>query len=203
MRRRAGILLVGLAFLVGANWAEAQFKKPKLGEKKKEEPAAEKSTPAGGATSSATMKAVTWKDNGIACEVPDNWEESTLDRDFASFMLSGTSEGAGLTANISRMGKDFPAEQSLKAYRDSGKKEKDEGKLAEAGDFNIGGVQGVLQVEAAKEASDDIRRLTWIGYQKRDGWNMVTIHLSSHSGAFPKHEETFRKILGTFKIETK
>ena len=119
-----------------------------------------------------------------------------------SFMLMPATDGAGLTGTISRMGKDFPAAASLKATGDDAAKKKQNGEFVSYEDMTLGKVKGVMYVEAAKAAPDDVRRLTWIGFQKRNGWNQVILHLSAKSGAFADHEATFRKVLATFKIES-
>ena len=180
----------------------AQF--PKIKKPKEEKPAP---APAGSketkssapATSSDTLKKITWADNGITFEVPDNWEQSSLDKDNAFFNLPNNPEGVNLSMVISRLGKDFPADQSLKAYRDAATKGKSDGTIASWQDQNLGAAKGLTQLEAAK--GDDICRLTWIGFQNRGGWNMITLHFSTKGSAMSKHEATFRKVLGTFKVE--
>ncbi len=203
MKARLIALLVALVFAGAALTASAQF--PKIKKPKEEKPAAEpaesKETTksSSSATSSDTLKKVAWADNGISFEVPDNWEQSSLDKDNASFHLPDNPDGVNLSMNISRLGKDFPADQSLKAYRDGAAKEKSEGKLAKWEDQNIGSAKGLNQLEAAQ--GDDICRLSWIGFQNRGGWNMIIVHFSTKGSAMSNHEATFRKVLGTFKVE--
>jgi hypothetical protein len=204
MKTRLLTCFVAVSFaLVFSLGAAAQF--PKIKKPKEEKPAPapteskEEAKPAASAASSDTLKKVTWADNGISFEVPDNWEQSSLDNDNASFSLPNNPDGVNFSANISRLGKDFPADQSLKAYRDGAAKEKGEGKLASWADQNIGAAKGLNQLEAAK--GDDICRLTWIGFQNRGGWNMIIVHFSTKGSAMSKHEATFRKVLGTFKVE--
>ena len=206
MKTRLVSLLVALVFAGAALSASAQFpkiKKPKE-EKPAEQPAESKETKSspeasGPATSSDTLKKVTWADNGISFEVPSNWEQTTLEKDIASFFLPNSTDNIGASMTISRLGKDFPADQSLKAYQDSAAKQKSEGTLAKWENQNIGAAKGLNQLEAAE--GDDICRLTWIGYQNRGGWNMVTVLFSSKASGMSNHEATFRKVLGTFKIE--
>ena len=196
-------LLVAVCFVLTLTLsAAAQFPKIKKPKEEKPAPAPAESTeakPAASATSSDTLKKVTWADNGISFEVPDNWEQSSLDKDTASFFLPNSPDNAGLTMTISHLGKDFPADKSLQAYRDSAAKEKSEGKLASWADQNIGAAKGLNMLEAA--TGDDICRLTWLGYQSRGGWNMVTVIFSSKASGMQNHEATFRKVLGTFKVE--
>ncbi len=202
MKTRLLTLLVVLSFAAAALTASAQF--PKIKKPKEEKPApapaeSKETKSTSSATSSDTLKKVTWADNGISFEVPDNWEQTSLDNDFGSFHLSNNPDGVGLSLTISRLGKDFPADASLKAYRDAAEKGKGEGTYASWGDQNIGSAKGLWQLEAAK--GDDICRLTWLGYQNRGGWNMVTVLFSSKGAAMSQHEPTFRKVLGTFKVE--
>ena len=203
MKTRLLSLAVTLIFaLIVSLSGAAQF--PKIKKPKEEKPAtppaeSTEAKPAASATSSDTLKKVTWEDNGITFEVPDNWEQSSLDKDNAMFSLPNHPDGVNLSGTISRLGKDFPADQSLKAYRDGAAKDKSEGKLASWQDQNIGAAQGLTQLEAAK--GDDICRLTWIGFQNRGGWNMIIVHFSTKGSAMSKHEPTFRKVLGTFKVE--
>ncbi len=204
MKTRLMSLLVAVSFaLVFSLGAAAQF--PKIKKPKEEKPAPapteskEEAKPAASAASSDTLKKVTWADNGISFEVPDNWEQSSLDKDTASFFLPNSPDGAGMTMVVSRLGKDFPADKSLQAYRDSAAKGKSDGSLASWADQNIGAAKGLNQLEAAK--GDDICRLTWIGYQNRGGWNMVTVIFSSSGSGMKNHEATFRKVLDTFKVE--
>ncbi|MGH9811933.1 MAG: hypothetical protein ACRD4T_02250 [Candidatus Acidiferrales bacterium] len=203
MKTRLLSLLVALVFAGAALAASAQFpkiKKPKVEEKPAEQPAESKETKSSApATSSDTLKQVTWADNGISFEVPSNWEQTTLEKDIASFFLPNSADNIGVSMTISRLGKDFPADQSLKAYQDSAAKQKSEGTLAKWENQNIGAAKGLNQLEAAK--GDDICRLTWIGYQNRGGWNMVTVIFSSKASGMSNHEATFRKVLGTFKVE--
>lgn len=203
MRTRFISLFVALGLLCVPLSGTAQFPKIK---KKEDKPAATTTTTetketksSSSATSSETLKKVTWADNGITFEVPDNWEQSSLDKDFASFSLPDNPDGVSVSMNISRLGKDFPADQSLKAYRDAAAKDKSEGTLASWQDQNIGAAKGLTQLEATK--GDDICRLTWLGYQNRGGWNMVTVIFSTKGSAMSNHEATFRKVLGTFKVE--
>jgi hypothetical protein len=202
MKTRLLTLLVVLAFAAAAMTASAQFpkiKKPKE-EKPAEQPAESKPAKSGSsATSSDTMKKVTWADNGITFEVPDNWEQGSLDKDNASFHLPDNPDGVNLSMNISRMGADFPADASLKAYRDAAAKEKSEGKLAKWEDQNLGSAKGLNQLEAAQ--GDDLCRLSWIGFQNRGGWNMIIVHFSTKGSAMGNHEATFRKVLASFKVE--
>jgi len=203
MKTRLVYLLVALVLAGSALSAAAQF--PKIKKPKEEKPAAEPTEskePAkssSSATSSDTLKKVTWADNGIGFEVPDNWEQSSLDKDSASFFLPNSPDNAGVTMMISRLGKDFPADKSLQAYRDAAAKDKSDGTLASWENQNIGAAKGLNQLEAAK--GDDICRLTWLGYQNSGGWNMVTVIFSSKASGMSNHEATFRKVLGTFKIE--
>jgi len=201
MKTRLIALLVALTFGGAALTAAAQF--PKIKKPKEEKPAAttesKETKSTSSATSSETLKKVTWADNGISFEVPDNWEQTTLEKDFASFSLPNSPDGVNASMNISRLGADFPADQSLKAYRDGAEKGKGEGTYASWGDQNIGAAKGLWQLEAAK--GDDICRLTWLGYQNRGGWNMVTVIFSAKGSAMSTHEATFRKVLGTFKVE--
>lgn len=202
MKTRLVTLLVALVFAAAALSAAAQF--PKIKKPKEEKPAAQpaeskETKPASSATSSDTLKKVTWADNGISFEVPDNWEQSSLDKDFAGFHLPDSPDGVNVSMNISRLGKDFPADQSLKAYQDAAAKGKSDGTLAKWENQNIGAAKGLWQIEAAK--GDDICRFTWLGYQNRGGWNMVTVIFSSKASAMSNHEATFHKVLGTFKIE--
>lgn len=202
MKTRLLCVVVALVFAGAALSASAQFpkiKKPKE-EKPAEQPAESKETKSSSsATSSDTLKKVTWADNGISFEVPDNWEQTTLEKDVASFFLPNSPDNIGASMTISRLGKDFPADQSLKAYQDAAAKEKSEGTLAKWENQNLGAAKGLNQLEAAQ--GDDICRLTWIGYQNRGGWNMVTVVFSSKASGMSNHEATFRKVLGTFKIE--
>ncbi len=203
MKARLIALLVALVFAGAAVTASAQF--PKIKKPKEEKPAAEpaesKETTksSSSATSSDTLKKVAWADNGISFEVPDNWEQGSLDKDTASFHLPDSPDGVNLSMNISRLGKDFPADQSLKAYRDGAAKEKSEGKLAKWEDQNIGSAKGLNQLEAAK--GDDLCRLSWIGFQNRSGWNMIIVHFSTKGSAMSNHEATFRKVLASLKVE--
>jgi len=202
MKTRLIAVFVALVFAAAALTASAQF--PKIKKPKEEKPApapaeSKETKSSSSATSSETLKKVTWADNGISFEVPDNWEQSSLDKDTASFFLPNSPDNAGVTMVVSRLGKDFPADQSLKAYRDAAAKEKSEGKLASWEDKNIGAAKGLTQLEASQ--GDDICRLTWLGYQNRGGWNMVTVTFSSKGSAMSNHEATFRKVLGTFKVE--
>lgn len=202
MKNRLMSLFIAFCFLLTAGSAAAQFglkkkKEEKPPEKKQEEPA-----PAAKPVSAETMKDITWADNGISFQVPSNWEQLTLERDFASHMLMPPDDSAGLSVNISRLGKDFPAQVSMKANRDDAMKKKDSGEVTTVEDVTLGKAKGLMYIEAAPASPDDVRRLTWIGFQKRGGWNQVTIHLSSKGGAFANHEATFRKLLATFKIES-
>ena len=202
MKTRLVSLLVAVSFALAVPLSgTAQF--PKIKKPKEEKPApapaeSKETKSSAPATSSDTLKKVTWADNGISFEVPDNWEQSTLDKDSATFALGGP-DNVAVTMFISRLGKDFPAADSLKAYRDAAAKGKSDGTLASWQDQNIGAAKGLTQLEAAK--GDDICRLTWLGYQNRGGWNMVTVIFSSKGSGMSKHEATFRKVLGTFKIE--
>ncbi|MGH9777779.1 MAG: hypothetical protein ACRD5I_05150 [Candidatus Acidiferrales bacterium] len=203
MKIRLISLLLALGLLCVPLSGAAQF--PKIKKPKEEKPAAttttesKETTSSAPATSSNTMKKVAWADNGISFEVPDNWEQTTMEKDIASFFLPNSADNIGASMTISRLGKDFPAAQSLKAYQDSAAKQKSEGTLAKWENQNIGAAKGLNQLEAAK--GDDICRLTWIGYQNRGGWNMVTVIFSSKASGMSNHEATFRKVLGTFKVE--
>ena len=203
MKTRLIAVLIAVSFALAVPLSSAaQFPKIKKPKEDKPAPAPTESTeakPAASAASSDTLKKVTWADNGISFEIPDNWEQSSLDKDTASFFLPNSPDNAGLTMTISRLGKDFPADKSLQAYRDSAAKEKSEGKLASWENQNIGAAKGLNMLEAA--TGDDICRLTWIGYQNRGGWNMVTVIFSSSGAGMKNHEATFRKVLGTFKVE--
>ncbi len=203
MKTRLVTLLVAVCFVLTLTLSgAAQFPKIKKPKEEKPAPAPEESKEtksSAPAASSDTLKKVTWADNGISFEVPDNWEQSSLDKDTASFFLPNSPDNAGLTMTISRLGKDFPADKSLQAYRDAATKAKSDGTLASWQDQNIGAAKGLTQLEAAK--GDDICRLTWIGYQNRGGWNMVTVIFSSKGSGMKNHEATFRKVLGAFKVE--
>ena len=200
MKNRLVTFLVALCFLIAAASAAAQFPMKK---KKEEKPAEKKEEKADAKpVSSETLKSVTWADNGITFQLPDNWQAMVEQRDIDSFMLMPAADSAGLTATISRMGKDFPADASMKANRDTAAKKKQNGEVVSYEDMTLGKVKGVMYVEAAPASPDDVRRLTWIGFQKRGGSNQVTIHLSAKSGAFANHEATFRKVLASFKIES-
>jgi len=200
VKKRLVTFLVAFCFLATAVSAAAQFP---IKKKKEEKPAEKKEEKADAKpVSSETLKSVTWADNGITFQIPDNWQAMMEERDMDSFMLMPATDGAGLTGTISRMGKDFPAAASLKATRDDAAKKKQNGEFVSHEDMTLGKVKGVMYVEAAKAAPDDVRRLTWIGFQKRNGWNQVILHLSAKSGAFADHEATFRKVLATFKIES-
>jgi hypothetical protein len=204
MKTRLLCALVALIFAGAGLPASAQFpkiKKPKE-EKPAEQPAESKETKpssSSSAASSDTLKKVTWADNGISFEVPDNWEQSSLDKDSASFFLPNSPDSVGVTMVISRLGADFPADKSLQAYRDSAAKQKSEGKLAKWEDMNIGKAKGILMVEAAQ--GDENARCSWLGYQNRGGVNMITVIFGSKGSAMSTHEATFRKVLGTFKVE--
>jgi hypothetical protein len=204
MKTRLLCGVVALVFAAAGLSASAQF--PKIKKPKKEEPAAQpaestETKPSSGssATSSDTLKKVTWGDNGISFEVPDNWEQSSLDKDTASFFLPNSPDSVGVSMVISRLGSDFPADKSLQAYRDRAAQDKSEGKLAKWEDLNIGNAKGVLMVEAAQ--GDDNGRFSWLGYQNRGGVNMITVIFGCKGSAMSTHEATFRKVLGTFKIE--
>jgi hypothetical protein len=157
MKTRLISICVAASFaLVFSLGAAAQF--PKIKKPKEEKPApppaeSTEAKPAASTTSSDTLKKVAWGDNGISFEVPDNWEQSSLDKDTASFFLPNSPDGAGMTMVVSRLGKDFPADQSLKAYRDSAAKEKSEGKLASWADQNIGAANGLNMLEAGPRAT--------------------------------------------------
>lgn len=205
MTRRLLGILVALAFLLTAGNVAAQFgplkkkKEEKPAEKKeekKEEPAATST-----ATSTEAMKTVNWTENGITFEVPGNWQQMVMQRDMALFSLL-TGDSAGVSINISRYGNNFPADASLKANREDAAKKKQNKEYVSIEDYNIGKAKGVMWVEAEKAAPDDVRRLTWVGFQKKNGWNQVTVHLSSKSGAFSNYEAAFRKILATLKVES-
>ncbi|MEE8201241.1 MAG: hypothetical protein V3R29_08745 [Candidatus Acidoferrales bacterium] len=206
MWRRIFSLMVVLSFLGLVSVAAAQFpRKPKLPTTEKEKEKEEESSgtkATASSTSSSTLKEVTWADNGITFQVPDNWEELMLERDMAAFMLEGTAEAVGLDVTISRFGDDFPAEASLDANRESCQRDKEAGRMASCEDYAIGDIQGVLTLEAEKEDPEDHRRLTWIGFQNKGGVNQITIGLAAYSKPFPKHEEALRQVLATFKIET-
>lgn len=201
MRRLLGMLVAG-AFLAGAASLAAQF--PGMKKKKEEKPAAtsESKSESKEAISADTMQAVAWADNGITLEVPSNWDKLMLERDIASYMLMPATDGAGISLNISRMGKDFPAAQSMKANRDDAAKKKSNGQVTEVADVTAGKVKGVMYIEAAPASGDDVRRMTWIGFQKKNGWNQVTVHLSAKGSAFAKHEPALRKVLATLKVES-
>lgn len=204
MRRGWLGLLVAVAFLVGASSLEAQFPglKKKKEEKKTEESSTKSESGSGAAVSADTTQAVAWADNGITVDLPTNWEKMMLERDIASYMLMPATDSAGLNATISRMGKDFPAPQSLKANRDDALKKKDNGQVTAVEDVTCGKVKGVMYIEAPPASGDDVRRMTWIGFQKKNGWNQVTVHLSAKGSAFAKHEAAFRKVLGSLKVES-
>jgi len=200
MKNRLVTFLVAFCFLIAAASAAAQFPVKK---KKEAKPAEKKEEKADAKpTSSETLKDVTWADNGITFQLPDNWQAMMEERDLASFMLMPATDSAGLNATISRLGKDFPADASLKATREDAAKKKDNAAVVSYEDMTLGKAKGVMYIEAAPASPDDVRRLTWVGFQKRNGWNQVTLHLSSKSGAFADHEATFRKVLATFKIES-
>lgn len=157
MKTRLISICVAASFaLVFSLGAAAQF--PKIKKPKEEKPApppaeSTEAKPAASTTSSDTLKKVAWGDNGISFEVPDNWEQSSLDTDFASFHLPDSPDGVSASMNISRLGAGFPADQSLKAYRDSAAKEKSEGKLASWADQNIGAANGLNMLEAGPRAT--------------------------------------------------
>ena len=206
MTRRLLAILVALTFLFAAASAGAQFgplkkkKEEKPAEKKeekKEEPATTTSS-----TSTVATKAVNWTENGITFEVPGNWQQMVMQRDIASFMQIPAEDSAGLNTTISRMGGSFPAENSLKATRDDAARKKQNKEYVSFEDYNIGKVKGVMWIEAEKASPDDVRRMTWTGFQKKNGWNQVIVHLSSKSGAFSKYEATFRKVLASLKVES-
>lgn len=199
MNKRLLSLLIAVAFLFTAGTALAQFGIKKKKEEKPPEKKEESSS--SGAGSAEAMKAVNWADNAITFEVPANWQEMMLQRDLASFMLMPANDSAGMTITISRLGDNFPADASLKATRDDAAKKKQAGEVASYEDRTCGQVKGVLWVEAEKSNPDDVRRLTWTGFQKRKGWNQVIVHLSAKSSAFAKHEPTFRKVLDTLKVQ--
>lgn len=199
MNKRLLSLWVAVAFLFTAGTALAQFG---IKKKKEEKPPEKKEEPSSsGAGSAEAMKAVNWADNAITFEVPANWQELMLQRDLASFMLMPANDSAGMTVTISRMGDNFPADASLKATRDDAAKKKQAGEVVSYEDRTCGQVKGVLWVEAEKPDPEDVRRLTWVGFQKRKGWNQVIVHLSAKSSAFAKHEPTFRKVLDTLKVQ--
>lgn len=195
MKKRLVTLFVAACFPFVTATVMAQF--PKI---KKPKPAEEKAASPSTTTSQAP-KTITWTDNGISFEVPGDWQQMVLQRDVASFMLT-TGDSAGLNATISRMGKDFPVAASLKANHDDAAKKKQSGEYVSYEDHPVGKVKGVMWLEAPKSSSDDVRRLTWIGFQKRNGWNQVTVHLTSKSGAFPNHEQALRKVLASLKVES-
>lgn len=199
MNKRLLSLFVAVAFLFTAGTALAQFGIKKKKEEKPPEKKEESSS--SGAGSAEAMKAVNWADNAITFEVPANWQELMLQRDLASFMLMPANDSAGMTVTISRMGDNFPADASLKATRDDAAKKKQAGDVVSYEDRTCGQVKGVMWVEAEKSNPDDVRRLTWTGFQKRKGWNQVIVHLSAKSSAFAKHEATFRKVLDTLKVQ--
>lgn len=202
MFRRALGVAVAVAF-VAATVSAAQFGqlKKKPAEKKEEKTQTTESTQTSSTASSATMKAVNWAENGITFDVPDNWQQLMMQRDVANFMLMGA-DSAGISITISRMGANFPAEKSLKANRDDAAKKKENKEYVSFEDHPVGKVKGVMWIEAEKPSPDDVRRLTWIGFQKKGAWNQVTVHLSAKSGAFARHEATFRKVLESLKIES-
>src|SRR3972149_9781574 len=106
VKNRLVTFLVALCFLIAAAPAAAQFPMKK---KKEEKPAEKKEEKADSKpVSSEHLKPVTWADNGITFQIPDNWQAMMEERDLASFMLMPATDSAGLTATIPRMGKDFP-----------------------------------------------------------------------------------------------
>lgn len=200
MNKRLLSLLIAVAFLFTAGTALAQFG---IKKKKEEKPPEKKeeSSSSSGAGSAEAMKDVNWADNAITFQVPANWQEMMLQRDIGSFMLMPANDSAGMTVTISRLGDNFPADASLKATRDDAAKKKQAGEVASYEDRTCGQVKGVLWLEAEKPNPDDVRRLTWTGFQKRKGWNQIIVHLSAKSSAFAKHEPTFRKVLDTLKVQ--
>ena len=204
MWRRIFSFLVVVSFLAFFSTATAQLpRKPGLGETEQEkEQEATETAETESARSSDTFKEITWADNRITFQVPDNWEQRELERDSAWFELSGTEEGVWLSATINRV--HFRnVELALDTYREVCEDGKEEERVASCEDYAIGDFQGVLELEAEKEDPEGGRALTWKGIVQRGGRNhSVLIMLWSKSKVFPKHEETFRKVLSTFEIET-
>ena len=72
MKKRLVTFLVAFCFLATAVSAAAQFP---IKKKKEEKPAEKKEEKADAKpVSSETLKSVTWADNGITFQIPDNWQ---------------------------------------------------------------------------------------------------------------------------------
>ena len=196
MKTRLLALVAAFLFVWAVGSSSAQFG---IKKKKEDKPAETKSDSSSTASSEKT-KPVVWIENAISFEVPENWQQLVMEKDMVLFSLTGP-DSASISINISRLGASFPAEASLKANRDEAARKKKAGEFVSYADLTAGKARGVQWLEAEKPNADDVRRLSWVGFQKKNGWNQVTVHISSKSGAFPKHEATFNKILASLKVD--
>lgn len=108
--------------------------------------------------------------SGITLSLPAGWQ---IVRDEPNSLDVQGPNGMWLAIVTNDYGAGFPVEASLKAYADSAKQEKEQGKLISWQERIIDGVRGIQRVEAPMPDPDDPRRITWIGYKGTVGINIV------------------------------
>jgi len=141
---------------------------------------------------------VTWDQQGLTWTFPANWSKNEVLNE--SFTYSGG--GAHLTVAISVMPQMANlVDVSSKAMYNAAKDQKKIGKYDEVKWLELDGVRGVEFRESVQERPDDIRRLEWQAYRTFAGsTQLITLILSTDSGAFAKHQDELYGILYSTKV---
>jgi hypothetical protein len=135
--------------------------------------------------------------SGVRMRVPQDWSIIKDEKNLFSVMGPAGS-GASVSLNMNDYGQGFPVEASLKSYRESALKEKQEGKIESHQDRAVGGVLGVERVEAPVSDPGDPRRITWTGYKGTVGINLVA---ASRSSDFDRYRNLLNQIINSIRFE--
>jgi hypothetical protein len=144
----------------------------------------------------------TWTEQGLTWTVPAKWSKVSASENSFQWQSGGGGGAAFLIVAVSNLAADFPIDISTKAMYDQDATRKQAGEIIFYRYALLDGVKGVEDLEKEKSQKDDIRRLEWRGYRKRNGLvQLITIILSSQSQHFPTHDDALHAILYSTKIE--